>query len=209
MGMSVWEQDWQWEIVLPMRCAFCRERALSFQRLRRMPRIMLPLTAEQTVMTAQVGLELEAACMLYLTRMVGPVSWDIHDHEDVTGQVDIEGWIGVKCASKVHFRLAIQKTDLEEGAAGKIAYVHGLSHMRPKEALPKEPWKAALAGFCWAEEGKKFGSWEDVRGQNDWAYYVEPSAPFFKPMEELAAELKRRGTTISRMKAEGMKRAVP
>jgi hypothetical protein len=199
-AVMVTEQDWVKERILPMVSAFCSERSQAFQQARRWagsrPRIVAPQTLAKDLADMQIGLEVEAGTRNYLTRLCGPVVWDIHVRRDVSKQVDIEGFIDGKGARQKHYRLCVQ-----EGDPGTYAYVHGLVHLRPTDSkgnhivVPEIPWFVILACWCWGWEIKQ-QHFRTALKPGDYCYAAFPSEPFMKPMSELAAELKRRGRLL-------------
>jgi hypothetical protein len=198
------EKDWVAEPILPMVSAFCHERSQAFQRARKwagsQPRIVELQTAAKDIADTQIGLEVEAGIRNYLTRLCGPVVWDIHVRRNVSKQIDIEGFVDGKGARQQHYRLCVQK-----GEPGEYAYVHGLVHLRPKDDkgnhifLPKVRWSVFLACWCWGKEIQKDEFWKELK-PGDFCYAAYPSEPFMKPMSELAAELKRRGRLLENPK---------
>jgi hypothetical protein len=201
--VSVIEKDWVRETILPMVSAFCHERSQLFQRARKLagsqPRIVELQTAAKDLADMQIGLEVEAGIRNYLTRLCGPVVWDIHVRRDVSKQIDIERWIDGKAARQKHYRLCVQKNEPDE-----YAYVHGLVHLRPKDdkgyhlMLPKESWLVILVCWCWGREIKQQRFLEALK-PGDFCYAALPSEPFMKPMSELATELNRRGRLLENL----------
>lgn len=183
--MAVTEADWEWIDLIPRRVEFCREWALK----RRTNAIDSGWTPRNRATGGLAGLSDddlgmmgEAAGMLYFTRAINaPVTWHYYKRDgNVKDLPDIEDFIDIKSVHLNSYRLPVQDTQPKEWA-----YVLALCELAPR---------IALAGWCWGHEAKQQNYWGDPARINAPAYWISPRYAFFKPMRELALELKRRRT---------------
>jgi hypothetical protein len=172
--------DHVWVTLTPWRLAFCEtyarmrnDNALKMGR----PEMNNASSDPETRLVRHVlGMQGEAALMLYLTRARPMLKWHLYQDGGVlTTLPDFDDWIDVKAAPKNHLSLIIQLNDHEDWA-----YVLALAEMTPR---------ICLFGWCWGHEAKQDCYRADPVGNRP-AYFIKQQASIMRPMVELSTLLK-------------------